>query len=222
MVAISRRAALAAAGAGGAALALSYLLRLAGASSPAVRLADHQDGGLGMMGGVTPVDMRTYAAMFHRHQEINRVVEEIPGGVRTTTESDSPELAAELQQHVANMYGHLDGGAEVTCASDSLPILFRNAAGYRRTLTMTATGVVAEETADDPVVIEAIRAHAREVTGFVDEGMAAMMRQMGQFGGMGPGGMGPGGVGPGGMGPGGMGPGGMGPGGMGPGGMGPP
>jgi hypothetical protein len=37
--------------------------------------------------GVGPADMRTYMEMFSRHTEINRTVAEIPGGVRTTTES---------------------------------------------------------------------------------------------------------------------------------------
>jgi len=149
--------------------------------------------------GVGAADMRLYMEMFARHDEISRVVEEIPGGVRTTTQSDAPVLAAKLKSHVSSMYSHLDQSVEVSCMSQSLPTLFRNAGGYRRTLTLTPTGVVAEETADDPNLTQAIRAHAVEVTGFVDEGMPAMMQQM-----MGPGGMGPGGMGPGGMGPGGM------------------
>lgn len=52
---------------------------------------------------------------------------------------------------------------------------------------------IAEETADDPALTDAIRAHSREVNGFVQEGMPAMMQQMmgpdGMMGGMGCGGM---------------------------------
>ena len=136
----------------------------------------------GMMGG--PADMRVYMDMFARHNEIRRTVEEIPGGVRTTTESDSPDLTAQLQAHVSSMYSHIGQGDEVMCMSSTLPTLFRNAGGYRRQLTLTPTGVIAEETADDPNLIEVIRAHAREVTGFVRDGMPAMMQDM-----MGPGGM---------------------------------
>jgi hypothetical protein len=55
--------------------------------------------------------------------------------------------------------------------------------------------VIAEETADDPDLIQAIRAHAQEVSGFVREGMPPMMRGMTGSGGM----MGPGGMMPGGM-----------------------
>ena len=69
--------------------------------------------------------------------------------------------------------------------SQSLPTLFRHASGYRRQLTFTPTGVIAEETADDPALTDAIRAHAREVSGFVRDGMPAIMQgMMGGSGGM--------------------------------------
>ena len=119
-----------------------------------------------------------YMEMFSRHNEIRRSVEEIPGGVRTTTESDSPDLAALLQQHVPSMYSHLDQGGEIMCMSQSLPTLFRRAFDYQRQITLTPKGVVAVETSGDPNLTQAIRAHAREVTGFVTEGMPAMMQGM--------------------------------------------
>ena len=150
---------------------------------------------------------------YNRHTEITCTVEEIPGGVRTTTQSNAPDLAAKLREHVSSMYSRLGQGSEVMCMSPTLPTLFRNTGGYRRQLTLTPRGVIAEETSDDPALTDAIRAHAREVSGFVRDGMPAMMQgMMGGSGGMmgpGPGGgmMGPGGgmMGPGGgmMGPGG-------------------
>jgi hypothetical protein len=187
---MTRRAALTAIGAG-AIVGLGYVLReVLGAPAPAVRLIDDGDG----MMGVSPTDMARYMEMFKRHNELARTVEEIPGGIRTTTQSNSPELAAQLTAHVSSMYSHLEQGGEVMCMSDSLPTLFRRADGYRRQLTFTPTGVIAEETADDPQLVAAIRAHAQEVTGFVRDGMPPMMRGM-----MGPDMMGPGMMGPGGM-----------------------
>jgi hypothetical protein len=188
---LTRRAALMALGAGGGALAVGYVLR--GAVrwlAPGVRLIDHN----GM--GVDAVDMSRYTEMFNRHSEITRTVEEIPGGIRTTTQSNAPDLVAQLQAHVSSMYSHLDQGAEVMCMSGSLPTLFRHTNGYRRQLTFTPTGVIAEETADDPALTQAIRAHALEVTGFVRDGMPAMMRGMMGSAMMGPGMMGPGMMGP--------------------------
>ncbi len=75
------------------------------------------------------------------------------GGVRTTTESDAPYLVVQLQAHVSSMYTHLSQHAEVKCMSSSLPTLFRNSAGYRRQLTLTAKGVVVTETSSDPQLL---------------------------------------------------------------------
>lgn len=185
---MTRRAALALLGAGGGLVGVAYALRGAlGAprSGSAAGLATDADPpmmggpeGSPMMGAASTTDMSTYMDMFARHTEIRRRVENVPGGVRTTTESDAEDLVAQLQGHVATMYAHLDQGAEVTCMSASLPTLFRRAPDYQRHLTFTTTGVVAVETARDPAVTDAIRAHAREVTGFVTDGMPAMMAAM--------------------------------------------
>jgi hypothetical protein len=185
MARLTRRAALASLGAGGGALALSYALRGVRWSALGMRLTDHD----GCM-GVGPMDMSRYTEMFNRHSEITRTVEEIPGGIRTSTQSNSPDLVAQLQAHVSSMYSRLDQGAEVMCMSGSLPTLFRHANGYRRQLTFIPTGVIAEETADDAALTQAIRAHAQEVTGFVRDGMPPMMRRMMGCRMMGPGMMG--------------------------------
>jgi hypothetical protein len=135
-----------------------------------------------MTGNATQADMRTYMDLFSRHTELRRTVEFVPGGVRTLTEAGDPGLAAQLRAHVARMYAHLDQGAEVSCMSGSLPTLFRNSRRYRRSLANTARGVAVTETSDDPRIAAAIRAHAAEVTGFVDDGMPAMMASQGMMG----------------------------------------
>lgn len=174
MAGLTRRAALAGLGAAGGAAALGCVLRAVVGWPPSnIRLADHD----GCM-GVGPADMSRYAEMFARHSEITRTVEETPGGVRTTTHSGSPDLVAQLQAHVSSMYARLDQGAEVMCMSDSLPTLFRHANGYRRQVIFTPTGVVAEESSDAPELAQVIRAHAREVSGFVRDGAPPMMRGM--------------------------------------------
>lgn len=177
MTRITRRAAIGLLAAGGALLGLGvaggYLLRDS--------LKSVLGGGMigtGMMGSATQPDMNTYTNLFDRHTEIRRTVESIDGGVRTTTESDAPDLVVQLQAHVSSMYSRLNQQAEVTCMSLSLPTLFRNATGYRRQLTLTAKGVVVTETSSDPHLANAIRAHAQEVSGFVRDGMPAMMQGM--------------------------------------------
>src|ERR1700746_250390 len=146
MARFTRRVALAALGASAVAGA-GYAFRGA-LGSPVFRIR-LTDGG---MMGASAADMSGYMEMFNRHTEISRTVEEIPGGVRTTTQSNSPDLTAQLHGHVSSMYSHLDQGAEVMCMSQSLPTLFRNAGGYRRQLTLTPNGVIAEETSDDPAL----------------------------------------------------------------------
>ena len=177
MTRITRRATLGLLAAGGALLGLGfaggYLLRDA--------LKSVAGGGMmgsGMMGSATQADMSSYTNLFDRHSEIRRTVEAIDGGVRTTTESDATDLVVQLQTHVSSMYTHLNQHAEVTCMSSSLPTLFRNSNGYRRELSLTAKGVVVTETSTDPQLANAIRAHAQEVSGFVRDGMPAMMRGM--------------------------------------------
>jgi hypothetical protein len=171
MAKLTRRAALAALATATGLLGGGYLLR---------NIVDTPFGHANRpgMGGVSGTDMSRYMNMFMRHGEFRRSVEDIPGGIRTTTESDSADLVAELQAHVSSMYSHLEDGAEVTCMSPSLPTLFRQAPDYQRQIILTAKGVVSVETASSPELTRAIRAHAREVSGFVVEGMPAMMRNM--------------------------------------------
>ena len=138
MARLTRRAALTALGAigAGSVLGLGYVLRsMFEPPSTDIRLTD----GGGFM-GAGHIDMSRYMDMFMRHNEINRVVVDIPGGVRTTTESTFPDLTTQLQAHVSSMCAHLNQGTEVTCMSQSLPTLFRHASGYRRQLTFTPTG----------------------------------------------------------------------------------
>ncbi|OLC64287.1 MAG: hypothetical protein AUG06_06440 [Actinobacteria bacterium 13_1_20CM_2_65_11] len=179
MTGITRRAALGLFAAGGALVGLGlaggYLLRDALKS---IGGGGMMGSGSGMMGSATQADMSSYTKLFDRHTELRRTVETIDGGVRTTTESDAPDLVALLQAHVSSMYTHLNQHAEVTCMSSSLPTLFRNSTSYRRELTITAKGVVVTETSSDPRITAAIRDHAQEVSGFVHDGMPAMMRGM--------------------------------------------
>lgn len=135
-------------------------------------------GMMGMMGSATHGDMRTYMDMFAHHTQIRRAVHEVSGGIRTVTESDNPRITSLLQVHVASMYKHLDERAEVICMSSTLPTMFRNAGRYRRQLRLTPKGVEVTETSADARLAEVIRRHAREVSGFVNEGMPAMMRGM--------------------------------------------
>ena len=131
-----------------------------------------------MMGSADQADMSVYMEMFSHHREIKRSVYQLKNGVRTVTESTNPRIVSLLQAHVSKMYDHVARGEEVRCMSDSLPTMFRHAARYKRRLKLTPHGVEVEETSDDPQVLAAIRRHTLEVSGFVNEGMSAMMKGM--------------------------------------------
>ena len=62
--------------------------------------------------------------------------------------------------------------------SRSVPAMFAESANYRRMLEATPTGIAVTETANDPAMVAIIREHAREISGFVRDGMPAMIRGM--------------------------------------------
>ena len=90
MAALTRRQLLAMLGVGGGLLGLGYALR--GIVSDAwlnPMSSGIANAGPGF-GGATGMDMSMYMEMFMRHNEIRRTVEEIPRGVRTTTNPTRP------------------------------------------------------------------------------------------------------------------------------------
>lgn len=154
-------------------------LAIAGTTIRAAR-AQMMDGG--MMGGTSDAashgDMQTVMQLFEHHGAVKRHVVDIPGGFRAVTESDDPRITALLQAHVAAMYQRVKTGRRFTMMSPTLPVLFNNSIRYRRVLSLTPHGVLVAETSTDEKLTEVLRAHAGEVSGFVTDGMAAMMRGM--------------------------------------------
>jgi hypothetical protein len=131
-----------------------------------------------MGGGMMQGDMQLVHQLFADRSLIRRTVEEIPGGIRAVTESDDPQVAALIQQHVTSMYQRVEGGQEFSMMSSTLPIMFANADRYQRELETTPKGVAITETSDDPHMAAVIRSHGREVSDFVDYGMSAMCGMM--------------------------------------------
>ena len=141
----------------------------------------------GMMGGMGEMmqpgnmmgPMRSGMELFRRHAEIRRSVTDLPNGVHAVTESDDPQTATLVQAHVSEMYQQLDQNRPFPYPmSRSVPAMFAESANYRRMLEATPTGIAVTETADDPAMVAIIREHAREISGFVRDGMPAMMRGM--------------------------------------------
>jgi hypothetical protein len=145
------------------------------------------DGMGGMMGGMSEMmqpgnmmgPMRTGMELFRRHAEIRRTVTDLPNGAHAVTESDDPQTATLIQAHVSEMYQRLDQNRPFPYPmSRSVPAMFAQSGNYQRMLKETPKGIAVTETADDRAMVAIIREHAREISGFVRDGMPAMMRGM--------------------------------------------
>jgi hypothetical protein len=144
--------------------------------SSAQRASHHLD--LGGGDAAFAADMEIVHELLTNHRAITRTVEHLPDGIRTLTESSSPRIAAFLVEHVASMESRLIEGAVFNLSSHTLPTIFENYDAIETEITYSPTGVTVVQTSDDPALVEALQAHAAEVTELVDEGMIAMMRGM--------------------------------------------
>jgi hypothetical protein len=160
---------------------------------------------MGMMGmasdSATMDQLRVIHTLFVNHDRIKRTVTNLPNGIRTTTVSDDPQIAALLKTHVGDMLKRVGAGDDpgLPIESDALHGIFRDKDKIKTSVETTAQGVVVTQTSDDAKVVAELQQHAAQVTDFAREGMAALHTAMMQkFGGRFPGGMmGPGMVGPG-------------------------
>lgn len=156
----------------------AYLL---GRRSTAARAGTTMDAMMGEM--MSPENMRgpmrTGMELFERHRLMQRHVTELTDGVRSVTVSDDPATAALIQEHVADMYRRLDENRPFAYPmSNSVPQMFADPTGYQRKLELLPDGVAVTETSANPAMVRVIKAHARELDRFVQEGMPAMMRNM--------------------------------------------
>lgn len=123
-------------------------------------------------------DMRTVHELLAAHEQITRTVTLLENGVQTLTESDDPQVAAYLKEHVASMDERLGTGEVFNVMSSTIPTIFEHADRIHTEIEETETGVLFIQTTDDPELVSVLQAHAAEVSELADEGMAAMMRSM--------------------------------------------
>lgn len=126
------------------------------------------------------------------HDRITRTVTNLANGVRTVTESNDPQVAALIREHVKTSVSRLATGDDpgLPMETPALHSLFRNSAKIRTTSEPTPNGVVVTQTSDDATVVAELQTHAAEVSRLVEGGMAALHESMMKNGGMRMGGMG--------------------------------
>jgi ubiquinone/menaquinone biosynthesis C-methylase UbiE len=119
-------------------------------------------------------ELRADQDVFHyllRHRaDIRRSVKQIEGGVETLTESDKPEVAAKIQEHVDAMHRRVTTGRGFRYWDELFAAIFEHHKSIRMEVTPTDQGVRVVETSDEPAVTALIRAHAKVVSNFVAHG----------------------------------------------------
>ena len=168
--------------------AVSIGLGLAGVLGAATAVFAHAGGGPPPGGGMCRADrgmgpggghgrdMKQIHALFAQRDQIRRTVTQIPGGVRTTTESDDPATVEQLREHVQSMYARLKEGQPIHARDPLFAALFENADKIDFKTENTPKGIIVTETSDDPKVVALIRRHAEVVSKFIANGMPEMMR----------------------------------------------
>lgn len=124
--------------------------------------------------GGPPADIRADQEVFHyllaNHDKIQRTVTKTEKGVETLTESDSPEVAAKIQEHVSAMHRRVVEGRGLRFWDELFSAVFKHHKSIKMDYTKTEKGVKVVETSDDPLVIGLIQAHSDVVSLFVDSG----------------------------------------------------
>lgn len=123
-------------------------------------------------------DMSVVHEMLAAHDKIKRTVTNLPNGIRTVTESDDPQVAKEIKEHVASMAQRLKDGRVFNVASHTLPTIFANNDKIRTQIEQTPKGVIVTQTSTDPATVAALQGHAGEVSDLARGGMVALMRQV--------------------------------------------
>lgn len=131
-------------------------------------------------------DMGVTMNLVHANTLIDRTVTRLPNGITTLTESSEPRIAQDIQVHVARMTARLNEGQEFNLFSTTLPVIFDKASVITTVVEYTPRGARVTQTSSDPVAVEALQAHADEVTELVKEGRVAFHRGLRARAAMGP------------------------------------
>lgn len=138
--------------------------------------APQSPGGPGPVVGERGMSDEEHSAIFDLlggHEAIARMVEEVPGGVRTTTTTTKPELVETLRTHVRQMARRLEQGRPVRMWDPVFRGVFAHADEIKVATKDIAGGIEVTETSTNPSVVTLIRAHAAKVSDFVARGHAA-------------------------------------------------
>lgn len=115
-------------------------------------------------------DRADFQYLLRHRDSIERTVQEIEHGVETVTESDDVDVAERIKRHVAAMYERLEDNRPIHRRDPLFEELFRHADNIELKVHETDRGVRVTEKSTDPYVARLIRAHARVLSLFIENG----------------------------------------------------
>lgn len=121
-------------------------------------------------------DREVFHFLLENRDKIERKIRDLADGVETVTRSDDPEIAAKIREHVAAMHGRIENRRPIHRRDPLFDAVFRNAAKIRFVEESVPGGVLVRETSDDPAVVALVRAHARVVSRFLENGFDEVRR----------------------------------------------
>ena len=121
-------------------------------------------------------DHEVFQFLLTNHEKITRKVKELPNGVETLTESNDPEIADKIKEHVQWMEYRIKETNPIRMRDPLFRELFQHTDKIVMKHEDTEKGVRVTETSDDPYVAKLIKAHAETVSGFVARGFAEAMK----------------------------------------------
>jgi uncharacterized protein YdcH (DUF465 family) len=127
-------------------------------------------GGHPTTGNSNREDRDIFHSLLQNYEKVTRTVEELENGVRTVTESEEPEIAAKIQEHVASMHQRIEERRPLRMWDELFQEIFKHADKIEMEISETENGVAVTETSKDPYVVELIKSHAKVVTGFTERG----------------------------------------------------
>jgi hypothetical protein len=130
--------------------------------------------------------MRDIHELFANHDRMTRTVTNLPDGIRTVTESNDPQVAKLITDHVASSRKQVETGIDpgLPIESPALRAIYAHYDKIVTTVEATEKGVMVVQTSTDAQVVAALQQHAAEVTEFINDGMAAMRKAMMKNGGV--------------------------------------
>jgi hypothetical protein len=152
--------------------------------------AGHDHAGHGMMGArldsATAADVDLIHELLDNHDLIKRIVEKLPNGIRTVTESDEPRVAKYIKDHVQRMRQRVSAGQEMGLPMESPALLavYRNRDKIATKVETTDKGSIVVQTSADPDTVAILQEHAGEVSSLVRGGIHALHRAMMKNGGV--------------------------------------